>query len=247
MPNAPLTNAEYRTLINIIKKVRPNWPTPVKFIGKGAFGMVYNTNNGRVMKIAHGNATNEFRILREMRGMHFVPATRNGNMIIFNKNNNKAIKAIIKGFGGGPASAFIMNKVGGSNGMTLKNYLNKYPNANINRITQRVINIVKNFGIKGFSHGNLHSDNIIVAADSLGRITGMWLIDLGMTKKLAQRQINELTPLQIEMMLERRIQPFGFEVMKRRTNIAANLSRLTPSQNLRRFGRVRSLNRSFVK
>lgn len=235
-----LSNTNYRQLLNIIKRVRPNWPNPTRFIGRGSFGLVYNTNNNRVMKIAHGNASNEFRILRDMQGLHSVPRARNKNLVIFGENNSKALKSLIKGYGKGPATAFIMNKVGGSSGMTLKNYMNKYPNANMNRVSSRLVNIVKNLGTKGFSHGNLHSENIIVTADSLGRITGMWLIDFGMAKKLAQRQVNELSPFQLQNMLSKQIPMFGPKVMRRRANIAENL-KLLKQQNVKRLGRSKSV------
>ncbi len=241
------SNADYQKLLNIIKGARPNWPTPIKFIGRGAFGMVYNTNNGRVMKIAHGNASNEFKILREIQGMHFVPRTRNKNLIVFNNNNSKSIKNLIRGkgyYGTGHASAFIMNRAGGANGMTLKSYLNKYPNANMNRLTSRLVNIVKTFGTKGFVHRNLHSENIIVTADSLGRITGIWLIDFGLAQKLPQRQVNEMSSFQLGNILGRQIPAFGPEVFRRRVNIANNLKLLGNSQNLKRLGRSKSVRTS---
>jgi len=245
-PNTP-SNANYKKLLDIIKSARPNWPTPIKFIGRGAFGMVYNTNNGRVMKIAHGNVSNEFKILREMQGLHFVPRARNKNLIVFSNNNSKSIKNLIRGkgyYGTGHASAFIMNRAGGANGMTLKSYMNKYPNANMNRLSTRLVNIIKTFGTKGFIHRNLHSENIIVTADSLGRITGMWLIDFGLAQKMAQRQVNEMSSFQLGNILGRQVPAFGPEVMRRRVNIANNLKLLSNSQNLKRLGRSKSVRAS---
>jgi tRNA A-37 threonylcarbamoyl transferase component Bud32 len=235
-------SSKNKQLSNLIRKVRPNWPTLRNFIGKGAYGAVYGTNNGRVMKISSGNTSNEFKSLRALQGLHFVPRVKNGNIVFFNENNGKVLKGLIRGAGEGQPSAFIMNRVGGATGMTLRRYLKKYPNANMNRLSNRIVNMVKTLGVKGYSHENLHEENIIVTADSLGRITGMWLIDFGRARKLAQRQVNELSSVLLENMLGRKLPAFGPEVMRRRQSIAKNLKLLPNKQNLKRLGRSRTVN-----
>jgi hypothetical protein len=69
--------------------------------------------------------------------------------------------------------------VGGEQAMTLKNYIKKYPHKNTRHVQTRILHIIDEMHIRGVSHGNLHSGNILVTADSAGRITGMWVIDFG--------------------------------------------------------------------
>lgn len=126
-------NGNTTVLANIIKKYKPNWPKPTRLLGKGAFGKVYNTNNGRVMKISAGNLTREFGILKNLQSAHYVPRVRNGNLITFNNTNTKNIKSKVlnrRNYNLRPAQAFIMSKVGGPHAMTLHNYVMKYVTVN---------------------------------------------------------------------------------------------------------------------
>lgn len=224
-------------LANIIKQKKPQWPKPIKLIGQGSFGAVFNTNNGRVMKISGNNTTEEFKMLRRLHNVPFVPHTKNGNMIVFNLNTGRRVKNIIRGYGTGSASAFIMNKVGGAQGMTLENYLQKFPNAKgVNSYLTHFLTIL---GEKGIKHGNLHEGNIIVTANSAGRITGMWIIDFGMANVLSPRQVNEISWKQIELMLMRPFPSLGPKIMRRRVNVAKNLKQ-PKRTNLKHLGRSQS-------
>jgi thiamine kinase-like enzyme len=81
-------------------------------------------------------------------------------------------------------TVFIMGKVGGGHAMTLRSYLMKFPDANRERVRNRVLSLIDYMQLKGVSHGNLHFENILVTADSMGRLTGMWVIDFGRSRNI---------------------------------------------------------------
>lgn len=165
-----------------MNKLRPNWPKIHKYIGGGVNGRVFELKDGRYMKIIANNAPHEWKTLLRLQGSHVVPR--------FNKNNHLSIKLKpehepgIKNLLnmkriGKKLTVMIMGRVGGGHAMTLKNYINKYPNKNTRHVQTRIFHIIDEMHIRGVSHGNLHSGNILVTADSAGRITGMWVIDFG--------------------------------------------------------------------
>jgi len=168
----------------LVKQVNPKWPGLVKYVGGGANGRIYETTNGRYLKIVANNASKEWNSLHRLQGTFIVPRFKANNRAIANilprqrkdianilNMNVKNVKSHL--------SFFIMEKVGGPNAMTLAQYIKKYPNTNKRRIQDRIFYIIEQMHMKGISHGNLHAGNIIVRTDSAGRITGMWVIDFG--------------------------------------------------------------------
>lgn len=180
-----MNNVAY--VANLIKRRRPNWPLPIRLIGEGAEGKVFNTNNGRVLKLTRSNATKEFNMLKRLRGAHYAPQVRNNNIVKnFNGKNSKNIhQRFFRNSYAGRPQAFIMSKVGSSNGMTLVNYFKKFPNANKNNAYNRLTEQLMNLQLRGILHGNMHRGNVIVTVTPTGQITGMWLIDFGMARSLA--------------------------------------------------------------
>jgi hypothetical protein len=79
---------------------------------------------------------------------------------------------------------FIMGQVGKGQAMTLRNYLKKFPDSSRENVRNRVTSLIEAMHLKGVLHGNLHSQNILVTADALGRLTGMWVIDFGRSRGL---------------------------------------------------------------
>ena len=223
-----------------IKKYRPNWPIPTKLIGKGGFGSVYNTNNGRVMKVTVNNASKEFNMLKHLKTAHYVPHVRNGNFVRLNgKNNNVA------GIFGGyyDPSAFIMNKVGGSRAMTLRTYRQEYRKSiNANALNRRLTNALSNLQVRGVLHRNLHGGNIIVSATPSGKITGLWVIDFGQARNIAKNGYSADNFYTAHYVLKRTTPYTGNNLAKklgkRRTEIANNLKLLTNSK--KRLGRSKS-------
>ena len=76
-----------------------------------------------------------------------------------------------------------MGQVGGGQAMTLSNYTKKFQ-PNMRHVQARIFHIIDEMHIRGVSHGNLHTGNILVTANSAGRITGMWVIDFGRSTKI---------------------------------------------------------------
>jgi tRNA A-37 threonylcarbamoyl transferase component Bud32 len=224
-----------------VKKYRPNWPRPTKLIGQGGYGKVYNTNNGRVMKITVNNASKEFNMLKHLKSAHYVPHVRNGNFVRLNGNNNNVAKI----FGGYyHPSAFIMNKVGGSSAMTLRNYKREYGNKiNANALNRRLTNALSNLQVRGVSHRNLHGGNIIVSTTPAGKITGLWVIDFGLARHIAKNGYNANNLYTAHHTLKRKTPYTGNALAeklgKRRTEIHKNLKLLTNSK--KRLGRSKSV------
>ena len=77
------------------------------------------------------------------------------------------------------ATVFLMNKINGSNVMTLKQYLKNFT-GNKNALRSSILNMIKNIKLRGISHGNLHSDNILVSTSKNGKIK-LWMIDFGLS------------------------------------------------------------------
>jgi hypothetical protein len=172
----------------IIKQVRPSWPLPVKYIGGGANGRVFETNNGRFMKFVMNNAPQEWKSLKKLQGNFRFPRFKSGNHITMTVAKESTRERFAKMFKvnqvGQAMTIFIMGKVGGGHAMTLDDYLKKYPDANRTKIQNRVTSLIDYMHLQGISHGNLHSKNILVTADSMGRLTGMWVIDFGRSRNL---------------------------------------------------------------
>jgi hypothetical protein len=158
-----------------------------------------------------------------------------------------------------PAQAFIMSKVGGPHAMTLSNYLKKYVNVNRENLNVNQLQAIQNAAIRqrnellsnlhvrGFNHGNAHSGNIIVTTTPSGKITGMWLIDFGLSSRTPLgnvgnsfnfaprvKRINGAAPkLSINNLNE-----LAKKLAKRRVEIANDMRLLT--NNMRRVGRSKT-------
>jgi tRNA A-37 threonylcarbamoyl transferase component Bud32 len=172
-------------LREIMRMIKPTWPKIHKYIGGGANGRIFELNDGRYMKIIANNAPQEWKSLLRLQGTRFVPR--------FNKNNylslgvDRDIRQPLKTMLninriGKRLTLMIMGRVGGGQAMTLSKYIRKFPATNMRTIQARIFNIIDEMHVRGVSHGNLHQENILVTADSAGRITGMWVIDFGRSR-----------------------------------------------------------------
>jgi Lipopolysaccharide kinase (Kdo/WaaP) family len=173
----------------IARNINTSWPKPVKYLGGGVNGRVYMTNNGRLMKFIYDYAPQEYEALSKLQGTFVVPRFKKGNGHTMNLNENLSEEVQMTMFpnaygNSNSLTVFIMGRVGNANSTTLRKYINKHPGANRSAIARRVAHLIKEMHVRGISHGNLHGDNIIVSADSAGRITGMWAIDFGRSRKI---------------------------------------------------------------
>lgn len=173
--------SELEFVRQLVKNARPNWPEPVKRIGQGANGIVYETNDGRVLKLTSGKHTREFKTLERLQGTYVVPRFRKGNFHFLNLGNKaSSVRSNLNMMTNNNPyfTMFLMGRVGNaSNSMTLLRYLRKYPQANRENIDRRIQYILSELHSRGVSHGNFHHGNIIVRVGPSGRITGMWVVD----------------------------------------------------------------------
>jgi hypothetical protein len=176
-----MTTGNIELAQRIVASLKNGWPTPVKYLGGGVNGRIYETNNGRLIKFIYGAAPVEYEALRNLQGTHIVPRFENKAKVIKLVKSKESVRNVM--FPNQNLSnyltVFLMGKVGGNKGMTLWQYLKKYPNANKASVQRRVEYLVEQMHLRGWAHGNLHAGNIIVSVNSDGKITGMWVIDFG--------------------------------------------------------------------
>jgi RIO-like serine/threonine protein kinase len=181
--------ANIRLAQNIARQINPNWPLPIERIGEGVAGVVFGTTNGRVIKLINANQPQEYKTLKNLQGSFVVPRFKNGNGHVINVSQNQAQKLMNNLFRArGPlpkrVTVVLMGRVGNASSMTLKQYRKRFPKANSKVVCRRVMHLLREMYLRGYRHGDFHDENIIVSADSIGRITGMWVIDFGVSRKL---------------------------------------------------------------
>jgi RIO-like serine/threonine protein kinase len=187
------------------------------------------------MKVTMNNASNEFKMLKKLKSAPYVPRVRNGNFVKMNVYNTRERPK--------SATAFIMNKVGGSRAMTLSNYKNEYARKiNQNSLNRRLTNALSNLQVRGVLHGNLHGGNIIVSTTPAGKITGLWVIDFGLARNIAKNGYSAANLSNAHYITESKTPYAGVNLAKklgkRRQEIANNLRLLTNSK--KRVGRSKS-------
>jgi tRNA A-37 threonylcarbamoyl transferase component Bud32 len=182
---APQTNK----VAAFVAHARPNWPKPIKYIGGGSNGRIFETSNGRYLKIIMNNAPQEWKALQKLQGSYLFPRFKNGNykaLTVANTQKNALAKIMnmkpenMKSI----MTMFIMGRVGNGEAITLHKYFGKFPDADVRKVQERVFGLIEAMHSKGVSHGDLHSENILVRADAMGRILGMWAIDFGRSRNI---------------------------------------------------------------
>ena len=177
---------------NFVASHRPNWPAPVKLIGAGANGRVYELENGRILKIIAGPAHQEYKSLNRLQGLRIAPEFKKGNSwagYIDSATQNKMKNLFKNARRLDIFTMFIMGRVGGNaTPITLWKYLSNpvYKNqikSNTPRIKARLKHLIEMMHSRGVSHGDLHLNNILVTVSPSGYITGMWVIDFGRSKE----------------------------------------------------------------
>jgi hypothetical protein len=173
---------------NRVRAAKKNWPVPIRLLGAGNHGAVFETNNGRAMKFLNGNGQTEFNILKRISNSGIAPRVRNGNIFT---NDNQGWKRgnsstnfqlytnMNMHFNSGIMGMFIMNKVGD---MTLEEYKKLY------KPTGDYLKYIRNYKswimkqlnrIFHIRHNDTHDGNFLVSVNRQGQITRMWIIDFG--------------------------------------------------------------------
>lgn len=151
----------------IVSRLGSHWPTPIGMVGKGADGAVYITNSGKLLKISSGKNPQELRSLVALQNTGFVPKVNQRNLAFVNNY-----------------TLFLMNRVGNPGDTVVKldefyNYI-MLTRSIRPKITQILKNMVSNMHIRGISHGDLHSGNILVSFKPENpRKFKIWFIDFG--------------------------------------------------------------------
>jgi hypothetical protein len=179
---------------NFVAARKPNWPAPVKLVGAGANGRVYELENGRMLKIIAGAAHQEYKSLNRLQGLRIAPEFLKGNSwagYIDSATQNKMKNLFKNARRLDVFTMFIMGRVGGNaTPITLWKYLSNpvYKNqikSNTPRIKARLKHLIEKMHERGVSHGDLHLNNILVTVSPSGYITGMWVIDFGRSKEFS--------------------------------------------------------------
>lgn len=177
----------------IVEKVNRTWPQPTKFLAGGANGKVYETEEpGVLLKIVAGEQPQEFMALQKLQNARYgnqriVPAYKRGQghvlplTFLSYQDQQSVNKNLFKrNTHGGKLTVFLMGRVGNGNAMTLRKYITTFgPSANVPRVQGVLKRLVEEMHYRGIGHGNLHGGNIIVSANSDGKIKGIWIIDFG--------------------------------------------------------------------
>lgn len=173
----------------VSRSINPAWPKPVKFLAGGVNGRVYETNDGRLMKFVYSNAPQEYLALQKLQGTYVVPRFQKGNGYVkrLTPDKSRYIKRMFPNAKNlsNHLTVFVMGRAGKSNSMSLYKYYKAHPEANKANIQRRVEYLIEQMALRGVSHGDLHSNNIIVSVSPTGRINGMWAIDFGRARGLS--------------------------------------------------------------
>lgn len=174
----------------IAGNINSKWPKPVKYMGGGANGRVYHTNDGRLMKFVYSRAPQEFNALEKLQGTFIVPRFKKGDGHVISLRNEEAEEIGNSMFPNlnykKHLTVFVMGRAGNaSTSMTLWQYLQKFPGLFSKEYVQRRVKyLIEQLHLRGVSHGDLHANNIIVRVTPTGQISGMWAIDFGRSKIL---------------------------------------------------------------
>ena len=193
-----------RLMLNFLQRVIPNWPKIVGYVGSGQNGMVYKMDNGRLLKFVYGNASVEVNALKRLANSGISPKLWNSKIVNVNANTSKQFRneAFPKKNIQNKISLILMNNVKiysdrinpRGNVMTLGSYIRNYANSNRVNIGNRVLKLMNVMHGLGVYHRNLHTDNVLVAVDDKGKLTGVWIIDFGRSRTFPRGNKKNNTP-----------------------------------------------------
>lgn len=158
----------------------PAWPRPTRKLGGGVNGIIYETNNAhKLMKLSMGNQSGEFRALRNLQNTGIVPKFKNGNGKVFRiltSNRKKFHRLFPDETMKNKATVFFMQKVPG---LTLNSWWKHSTKTPAMRkiIQDDVRRLVNKIRQKGYMHGDLHNDNIMVVTNKNGVYIKLKAID----------------------------------------------------------------------
>lgn len=184
-----------KSVQNLINAHGLNFPRLNRYLAGGAYGAIFTTTNGKVLKVTPGNASFEFNALKRLRQTGFVPQVYQKAIVNFTNRTQKA--AIMRNLfvNAKQATLYVMNKI---DGIQLEKYI-KQGGTRGSAEQQRLRKIIHQMHSKGIIHGDFHSQNILVTLNPNGTIKKFYVIDFGqgMFKPMGVRTANALRKIPV--------------------------------------------------
>jgi RIO-like serine/threonine protein kinase len=187
-----------KSVQNLINAHGLNFPRLNRYLAGGAYGAIFTTTNGRVLKVTPGNASFEFNALKRLSRTGFVPHAYQKAVVNFTNRTQKAAimrNLFVNAKNAKQATLYVMNKI---DGIQLEKYIKKGgvwgPTEQ-----QRLRKIIHTMHSKGVIHGDFHSQNILVTLNPNGTIKKFYVIDFGqgMFKPMGVRTANVLRKIPV--------------------------------------------------
>lgn len=153
-----------------------NFPRLNNYFSGGAYGAIFTTTNGRVVKITPGNASFEFNALKRLRRTGFVPRVYQKAVVnLGNQKRHIMRNLFVNAKNSNQATLYVMNKIQGEQ---LKEYINNGGVWGPSEQT-RLRRILRTMHSKGVIHGDFQTENILVTLKPDGTIKKFYVIDFG--------------------------------------------------------------------
>lgn len=187
-----------KSVQNLINAHGLNFPRLNRYLAGGAYGAIFTTTNGRVLKVTPGNASFEFNALKRLSHSGFVPQVYQKAVVKLTNRVQKAAimrNLFVNAKTTNQATMYVMNKI---DGIQLEKYI-KQGGVWGAAEQQRLRKIIHHMHSKGIIHGNFHSQNILVTLNPNGTIKKFYVIDFGqgMFKPRGTRTANVLRKIPV--------------------------------------------------
>lgn len=175
-----------------------NFPRLNRYLAGGAYGAIFTTTNGRVLKVTPGNASFEFNALKRLSRTGFVPRAYQKAVVNFTNKRQKASimrNLFVNAKNAKQATMYVMNKI---DGIQLEKYIKQGGTWGPEE-QKSLRKIIHKMHSKGVIHGNFHSQNILVTLNPNGTIKKFYVIDFGqgMFKPMGTRTANALRKIPV--------------------------------------------------
>ncbi len=179
---SPININVIQGLLNTNKYGRVNKRIGAPSVNGAIFSL---TNSKYVVKVVPNskNANKEILAQKHMAGLNIAPKIYNNKTVNVNPNN---INGLFKNENPSKVRIFVMNRIGSNTNryMGIANYKREYRGKfSYNHFKNLIskVNLLHNFG---YTHANLHEDNIALVVDPTGKIKKIYIIDYGRSKQI---------------------------------------------------------------
>lgn len=146
------------------------------YIGGGANGRVFETNNGNLIKMIAGNNPMEYEALKIMEGSGITPHLKKNGKVFKTTNQNlqNLFKKQVRRL-----TVFKMNKINANKVITMRQFIKNNPEFDWKKEHKRLLEIIHS---RGLTHGDFHLDNVLVSLKD--KQPKFWAINFGRSVKL---------------------------------------------------------------